>query len=318
MKSELVNHLEKLKYFKIVAECESFYRASLKLGISQPALTRSIQSLESVLSFKVFDRSRRGIKLTFSGQKLLTLTKEIFLNIENWEASLSARDKNGRDINQLRLGTYENLATTVVPFFIKNIEDKFKSSLSLKIISGPSNSNLTLDLLEKKYDYIFLAEPQRQPGVSYQGVAKEHYGFYATKTYLESRGIKNLNLTPKELAQHRLLTIPRAIAGVNKTIDRILWELSASSEFEFNSFEIIKSFMLKDLGICLIPSLCVWEEIKNKQVKQLIVRGLPQGSIGKHNMYLCAKGDHDENQFLAVAETLRQTIVQIRDKTSLI
>ncbi|MBC7458513.1 MAG: LysR family transcriptional regulator, partial [Bdellovibrionaceae bacterium] len=86
MKSELINHLEKLKYFKVVAERESFYRASLKLGISQPALTRSIQSLEYVLDTKLFNRNSRGVKITSQGENLLALANEIFLKVESWNS----------------------------------------------------------------------------------------------------------------------------------------------------------------------------------------------------------------------------------------
>ena len=47
--------LDQLRYFLRVAEQQSYTRASEALGISQPALSRSIQKLEEELGQPVFD-----------------------------------------------------------------------------------------------------------------------------------------------------------------------------------------------------------------------------------------------------------------------
>lgn len=63
--------LRRVRHFSVVAHRLSFVRAAAQLHMTQPALTRQIQALESDLGVKLFDRDRRGTTLTSAGQELL-------------------------------------------------------------------------------------------------------------------------------------------------------------------------------------------------------------------------------------------------------
>ena len=64
-------NLRKIEYALAVAENRSFSRAAEALKISQPTITRSIQSLEQEIGARIFDRSRAGVSITAAGQLLL-------------------------------------------------------------------------------------------------------------------------------------------------------------------------------------------------------------------------------------------------------
>lgn len=60
-----------IQYFIAIAELEHFGRASQKLSIAQPALSRQIKLLEAELEVELFERLPRGIRLTPAGRVLL-------------------------------------------------------------------------------------------------------------------------------------------------------------------------------------------------------------------------------------------------------
>jgi LysR family transcriptional regulator, nitrogen assimilation regulatory protein len=63
--------LRQLRTFVTVAEQGTVSKASARLGIAQPALSRQIKDLESDLGVRLFDRIRRRLRLTAEGEQLL-------------------------------------------------------------------------------------------------------------------------------------------------------------------------------------------------------------------------------------------------------
>lgn len=68
--------IKQLWMFLAVAEEEHFGRAALRLGMSQPPLTEQIKLLEHGLKLQLFERSRRGTRLSPTGAALLPAVRQ--------------------------------------------------------------------------------------------------------------------------------------------------------------------------------------------------------------------------------------------------
>jgi DNA-binding transcriptional LysR family regulator len=78
-----------MRVFVEVAECKSFVAASRKLGLSAPAVTRTIAQLEHDLGVRLFNRTTRHVRLTDSGNQFFVDVKRILEDVEQAEASAS-------------------------------------------------------------------------------------------------------------------------------------------------------------------------------------------------------------------------------------
>ena len=74
--------LVQLRHFVVLAETGSFVQASRAVFLTQPALTRSIQSLEEELGGKLFDRLGRRIALTPFGHEVLERARRLVADAE--------------------------------------------------------------------------------------------------------------------------------------------------------------------------------------------------------------------------------------------
>jgi len=116
----LIRHLW---LFLAVAEEQNFGRAAKRLGMSQPPLSEQIQVLEQALKVKLFDRSRRGAKLTPAGAAILPAVRKFAEQLERLE--LAVEEAVAGQSGILTIGAISTAMFDVLPGLIEQLKHDY-------------------------------------------------------------------------------------------------------------------------------------------------------------------------------------------------
>lgn len=94
--------LRHLRYFVAVAEERNITRASVRLRVAQPALSRQLADLEEELGVRLLDRGRRGVSMTAAGREFQRRAKVLLADADR--AAQAARIAGGSIAGRLTLG----------------------------------------------------------------------------------------------------------------------------------------------------------------------------------------------------------------------
>lgn len=133
-------NLELYKIFVFVAKEENITKASEKLNISQPAVTKHIKNLEEQLGVTLFKRNKYGMELTDKGRKLYKEVGEPIIKIYNAERKF----RSSRNIN---LGSH---VTMLSRMFGKCIAEYYKLNPTSQIEVTNETFNDMLNMLENQ------------------------------------------------------------------------------------------------------------------------------------------------------------------------
>ncbi len=133
-------NLELYKIFVFVAKEENITKASEKLNISQPAVTKHIKNLEEQLGVNLFKRNKYGMELTDKGRELYKEVSESILKIYKAEE----RVRSNRNIH---LGSH---VTMLSRMFGKCIADYYELNPNSQIEVTNETFNDMLNMLENQ------------------------------------------------------------------------------------------------------------------------------------------------------------------------
>ena len=292
----LEHHLEKLIAFRAVARSGTFRGAADLLFITQPTLTRAIQTLEKSLNVKLFRRSVRGVTLTQEGdlllayaEKILHEAQDIEKKIENFSDELSG---------VISVGTYESLSVYLWPKFLTHFQ---KVAPHLKIrLNTKSSLNHVYELSQRRIQAVVDAEARPTTDMVCTTLYYDHFNFYA------ARKIKNNLLATQLSPETPFIYVPNACDQKGLTISQLLHKNSVQHEvrYEVDSFETAKALALEGLGVAVLPSR-VAAPLKH-HLYPIRVAGFPKDGFGKHRIQILFNSeDRKEPRIMAIAKEMR-------------
>jgi LysR family transcriptional activator of glutamate synthase operon len=141
--------LFQLKYFVNIAGTLSFSRSAKLLHVSQPALSYQMQQLERELGTTLFDRGRRKIKLTSSGEVFLPLAQTVLFRAD--EAIRVLKEHLGVETGEVRMGCNPSVATYVAPKMLASFRNSYPR-VSVELVEG-GDGDLARMVLDGSIDF---------------------------------------------------------------------------------------------------------------------------------------------------------------------
>ncbi len=271
---QLVDHLEKLKYFNKLYNFKSLKEASKVIGISQVGLSKSIAILENILGTPLLVRTPRGIQFTSDGRKLYQFSAELIEKTLSIQSELQKKQGSNRKI-ELTLVTYDSIAVYFLPDLAEYLGQVYPSlKLNLRV---DHSRNICEKLNSQEIDLAVAAninsEALGNAHAHYVKLFQDSYGFYINK--------KLINTDYKKLP---LIYHPLASDSSGKTCTSYLEHLLESRRTVMSeNFETVKSMTLSGLGIGVLPQNVARTEFKTGRLLKISMPRTPS-SFGVHEI----------------------------------
>lgn len=258
--------LRQLRHFVAVAETGNFSEAARRVFLSQPALTRSIKTLEDHLETRLLERGPQGAHLTRSGELFLEYARMI----------LNDCDRARREIRMFREGVAGHVSMGIAALFAGWIADEavlraagqlpnveltvtegyFEDLLGL-LRTGQLDFALT-NFARPGIDQEFVVEPILK--LQARMIAAAHHPL-ATKT----------PILPEDLAQAEWVTINKA-----HSLDILMqffggFDLPPPRALRTNSLALLKAVVANGSHLTLVSHAVMHRELQRGQVRILEV-----------------------------------------------
>lgn len=245
-------NLRQLHYAVLLAESGSFSHTAEKQGITQPALSKHILSLEKELGVQLFDRTKNPVQLTAAGEYLIREAKEL----------LYKEDMLLRSMEQFRLGDKGQLVIGITPFrssylipdVVKKVREKFPG-VTVKLVEGGSEQ-IRHDAAEGKFDFAVVNLPVDGTLMDIKPIEPDRLALVMSEELyaLHSELHGNDKVSFSECA-----ALPFVVLGSGQEMRRLFDKLCASSGVspdivcEVNNIITASEIAVTGIGAALLP-----------------------------------------------------------------
>ncbi len=253
--------IRQLKTFKKVAELRSFSKASKELNYGQSTVTDHIKLLENEIGAPLFNRLGKTITITSVGEELYEYVIEL-LETHNKIKNISANNKmlNG----QIKIGASES----IIVYRLQNILFKFKElypNVNISLISD-NCSKLKEKLYSGEVDLIITLEPKINSRDLITTVIDSQELVFISNI---EKNIDNIHENNKEQIENECIIFTDRDCAIRAYLKNYLYnkDINIKNSLEFSSMEAIKQCVVSNLGISLLPKICVETLITDKKIK---------------------------------------------------
>ena len=249
--------LHYLEIFNTVAKFQSYKEASIKLRISQPALSTEIKKLEEQIGLRLFDRIGNRICLNSNGKMLQKYTIRIFSTVDELEQEIEQkRDYIGGSIN---IGASNTPATYILPKLMSEFADLYPK-VRFNMIVG-TTSEIADQISEGQID------------LAVNGGNICYHNQICTERILNDRLLlvaspRNPVTKLKKACRNDLtgenFIVHKANSQLYTYYEKMIRQLDIPEKIgmSLGSIEAIKTAVIMNIGIALIPQVAIENELQ--------------------------------------------------------
>ncbi|MBA5637640.1 LysR family transcriptional regulator [Duganella sp. LX20W] len=264
--------LKRLRHAIALAEELNFARAAERVHLSQPALSRSIQTLEEELGLPLFDRDNRNVKLTTAGAVFMERARKLTFQMRNLERDMGLiRDA---EMGVVAFGVGPLPTASMLPQLVRHVRQT-RPGLAMRVSSN-NWRNLLVNLKAEQIEF-FIADARDilpDPDLSITPISRQHGRFMVRAGHpLLARPERTLADTlPYGFAS---LLLPLAMKALFRQVLRLAPEAPLPVMFECDNMHILKEVTLEDDVILLATEAAVANEVASGTLAPLDFPGLP-------------------------------------------
>ncbi|TQS74194.1 LysR family transcriptional regulator [Ornithinibacillus gellani] len=271
----MVSKLDLYRVFFHVGDKKSFSAAARELYMTQPAVSQSISQLERELETRLFDRSPKGVKLTYEGAQLYDYVQSAMNLLEAGEQKI--QELRNLDAGELRLGVGDTISRYFLMPFLEMFHEQFPG-IKLKIVNG-TTLEICDQLKSRGVDVAICNLPLDDDALELRPCYRIQDVFVAGKDYAH---LLDHPLTLAEIAQLPLILLEPNSNSRKYVEDYLLSKgVRIAPEFELGSHDLLLAFAEINLGVA-----CVTREFSQgyveagKLIELPLAEPIPERSIG--------------------------------------
>jgi len=271
--------LKQLRTFLRVAEAGSLSRASDRLRLAQPALSRQVRMLEAEIGLTLFTRHGRGMRLTEAGQELLLRVADLLPRIE--QAIEDVKSLAASASGLVALGMTPTLSHTVAARLMRCVASELPN-VGLRIVEG-GGGHLMEWLQRGEIDAGLLYGPGADLHLRFVELLFEELMLVGPPSSDFEPGA----VLPVTRLGDRELILPSRPNGLRVLVDAAAAKakVDLSVRFEVDSFRVMKELVETGHGFTVLPASTVQREAETgalrtarlvrPRVTRQIILGLP-------------------------------------------
>ena len=260
--------LWQLRTFCEIAETLNFTKASEKLNLTQSAVSHQIKALEEELGVSLFIRAKRGVLLTEAGKHALKHAKRILDEAEDMRQDLAGKERSVAGRVRVAAAT-QALVYLFAPLF-ENFMDAHEA-VDLVFRTTPTTEQTVSDIVNGVADVGFASLAVYSPTLQVAELFDDELLLVVGRKH---KFAKLSEVSQEELREERWILFERG-ASIRKATDAFFRSVKIEPELalESNDTYFVKWMIERGLGISLMPSWTVKEELRSGKLAVLRVTG---------------------------------------------